>query len=201
MIVDLPNCLDIRLKEQIRGFLKPVDAEYAEYPNTQSIIKWRRKIDCAFNKAVDHWEKVESYVGDEKYTMCILKAQEFVDLATGEEGKDLDAHVLRIKAKFSTNQIIYLIEGLDPWMRKNKNLQNRRYVQEVRDQILGETAATASQKRKKKLEEYVDEDLVEDALLKLQVMHGVLIHHTRVQLETAEWVIVFTQHISTARYM
>jgi crossover junction endonuclease EME1 len=202
MIVDLPSCLDKRLKEQIQTFLKPVEAEHSEYESTQPIIKWRRKIDSEFDEQADHWEKVESYIGREKHIMCIMTAKEFVELATGEEGQDLDTHVLQLKAKFSTNEIIYLIEGLGPWMKKNKNLQNRKYVQEVRSQIPEEVPApTASQKRKKKAElEHVDEDLVEDVLLKLQVVHGVLIHHTKVQIETAEWVIVFTQHISTSRY-
>ncbi|KAG0651351.1 Essential meiotic endonuclease 1 [Hyphodiscus hymeniophilus] len=202
MIVDLPSCLDKRFTEQIQTFLKPVEAQHTQYENTLPILKWRRVIDSEFDKEADHWEKVDSYVGREKHVMCIMRAQEFVHLATGEEGEDLDTHVLRLKAKFAKNKIIYLIEGLEPWMRKNKNLQNRRYVQEVRNQILEEAAAPmASQKRKKKPEmEHVDEDLVEDALLKLQVVHGVLIHHTKVQIETAEWVVIFTQHISTVRY-
>ena len=202
MIVDLPSCLNPRVAEQIQTFLKPVEAEHSQYESEQPIIKWRRKIDAEYNEKADHWEPVESYIGREKHVMCVMTAKEFVDLAIGEEGKDLDSHVLRLKARFATNEIIYLIEGLNQWMRKNKNVQNRKYVQEVRNQMPEDsTAPTASQKRKKKPEpEYVDEDLVEDALLKLQVMHGVLIHHTKVAIETAEWVIVFTQHISTIPY-
>jgi crossover junction endonuclease EME1 len=200
MIVDLPSCLNTRLEEQIQTFLKSVEAEHSQYESTQPIIKWRRKIDAEFDEEAGHWEKVESYIGREKHIMCIVTANEFVELATGEEGKDLDSHVLRLKGKFATNEIIYLIEGLDPWMRKNKTVQNRKYVQQVRGQMPAEEQ-TASQKRRRKPEqEYVDEDLIEDALLKLQVMHGVLIHHTKVAIETAEWVIVFTQHISTIPY-
>ena len=202
MIVDLPSCLEKGLMEQIQTFLTPVEAQHTEYESAHPIIKWRRKIESEFDLEAGHWDKVESYVGREKHIICIMKGPEFIDLATGEEGKDLDSHVLRLKAKFATNAIIYLIEGLEPWMRKNKNLQNRKYVQEVRNQILEEAAAPiASQKRKSKPErEHVDEDLVEDVLLKLQVVHGVLIHHTKVQIETAEWVVIFTQHISTVRY-
>jgi crossover junction endonuclease EME1 len=202
MIVDMPSCLDTRLAEQIRTFLKPVEAEHSEYECTQPVIKWRRKIDSNFNEEAGHWEKVKSYVGSEKHIMFIMTAEEFVDLATGEEGKDLDSHVLRLKAKFSANDIIYLIQGLQPWMRKNKNRQNRKYLQDVRYQMSGEAnAPAASQKRRKRPEQdHVEEDLLEDVLLKLQVMHGVLIHHTSVAIETAEWVVIFTQHISTVRY-
>jgi crossover junction endonuclease EME1 len=206
MIVDLPSCLNTLnplLKEKIENFLKPVEAEYSEWQCKQPIIKWRRKIDAKFNEEAGHWEKVPSYIGTEKHVMCIMTAKEFVDLATGEEGKDLDSHVLGLKAKFDTNEIIYLIEGLEAWMRKNKNLQNRKFVQGVRSQMPEDAPApSANQKRKKKKPEleYVDEDLIEDALLKLQVVHGALIHHTKVMIDTAEWVIIFTQHISTIPY-
>ena len=37
--------------------------------------------------------------------------------------------------------------------------------------------------------------------MELQVMHdGILIHHTTVPLETAQWLAIFTQHISTIPY-
>jgi crossover junction endonuclease EME1 len=85
-----------------------------------------------------------------------------------------------------------------PWMRKNKTIQNRKYTETVRS--IGREEPTASQRSRKKQEEYVDEDLVEDALLRLQVMHGALIHHTAATVETAEWILVFTQHISTVPY-
>ena len=202
MIVDLPSCLESRIMEQIQTFLKPVGAEYSVYESSQRIIKWRRKIDSEYDEEAGHWDTVNPYIRAEKHVMCIINATEFVELATAEEGKDLESHVVRLKAKFSTDNIIYLIEGLEPWMRKNKNVQNRKYVQEVRNQGLeNEAIPTTSQKRRKKPEpEYLDQDLIEDTLLKLQVMHGVLIHHTRVAVETAEWVIVFTQHISTIPY-
>lgn len=200
MIVDIPDCLGLRLREQIQTFLKSVEAEHSQYASSLPIIKWRRKIISEFNEQAGHWEAVEPYIGHEKHIMCIMTAQEFVDFAIAEEGKDMESHVLRLKAKFAKNEIIYLIEGLEPWMKKNKTVRNRKYVQEVRNQDPAEQP-TASQKRKRKPEpEYVDEDLIEDALLKLQVVHGVLIHHTKVAIETAEWVIVFTQHISTCRY-
>src|SRR5262249_35640015 len=46
----------------------------------------------------------------------------------------------------------------------------------------------------------ISEDSVEDALLELQLAHGALIHHTAVAVETARWVVSFTQHISTVPY-
>lgn len=77
-------------------------------------------------------------------------------------------------------------------------IKNRKYAAIVRNQ--GQDEPNASQRAKKRQEGYIDQDLVEDALLRLQVMHGALIHHTAVMVETAEWILVFTQHISTVPY-
>ncbi len=119
------------------------------------------------------------------------------------DGQDLETHVLRLKSTHDDLSPIYLIEGLETWMRKNKNIRNRAYQAAVLRQTDGPGigAPTAGpSKRKKPAAEYIDEDMVEDALLRLQVMHGCLIHHTAVPVETAEWVANFTQHISTIPY-
>ena len=60
---------------------------------------------------------------------------------------------------------------------------------------------TSSRGRKKKTPpEYISDDLIEDALLSLQIRHKVLIHHTASLVESAEWISIFTQHISTIPY-
>ena len=55
-------------------------------------------------------------------------------------------------------------------------------------------------RRRKAAEVYVDEDLIEDALLRLQIMNNCLVHHTATTFESAEWVANFTQHISQIPY-
>ncbi len=119
------------------------------------------------------------------------------------DGQDLESHVLRLKGECDESIPIYLIEGLETWMRKNKNIRNRAYQAAVLSQTDGQVAGPPTagpSKRKKPAAEYIDEDMVEDALLRLQVMHGCLVHHTAVPVETAEWVANFTQHVSTIPY-
>jgi crossover junction endonuclease EME1 len=205
MIVDLPIDLDARLAGQVRQFLGPLEVECKEWSSSiPNIIKWRRKVDSIYNEDIGLWEPVPKQIKPEKHVMCVMVAKEFVDLAMGEEGHELDAHVLRMKAKFDGCAIIYLIEGLTVWMRKNRNVKNRQFTEAVRSQMsqeLDASAASASQKaKKKKQQEYVDENMIEDALLRLQIIHGTQIHHTAAAVDTAQWVMVFTQHISTIPY-
>jgi crossover junction endonuclease EME1 len=202
MIVDIPSCLNEKLAEQSRNFLTPLQIEHSDWESSLPVIKWRRKVIAEWNDDMGHWEPVSLRIKTEKHVMCILSAKEFVDLAMADEGQDLDAHVLRLKAKFESSEIVYMIEGLVAWMRKNRNVKNRQFTAVVRSHLIQEgQEPTASQRSKKKKEqEYVDEDKIEDALLKLQVIHNTLIHHTATQIETAEWIVAFTQHISTVPY-
>jgi len=202
MIVDISSSLNEKLAEQARNFLIPMQIEHSDWQSSLPVIKWRRKVIAQWNDEMGHWEPVPLRIKTEKHIMCILSAKEFVDLAMADEGQDLDAHVLRLKAKFESSEVIYMIEGLTAWMRKNRNVKNRQFTAAVRSHLdLEEQAPTASQKtKKKKVQEYVDEDMIGDALLRLQVIHGTLIHHTAVMIETAEWIVAFTQQISTIPY-
>ncbi|KUJ22971.1 uncharacterized protein LY89DRAFT_727761 [Mollisia scopiformis] len=192
MIVDMPSCINAKLKDQVRTYLESKEATYNEVESTLPVMKWRRNIDREYNEEKAMWDAVPKRIISEDHVMCILLAKELVDLVTGEEGQDLDAHVLRLKAKFDSCKIIYLIEGYNSWFRKNRLAKERQFQAAVRPQ----EPPTASQRRKKKDDEYVHEDLIEDAMLKLHVVHGTLIHHTEAWNATAEWVLNFTEQIS-----
>lgn len=208
MIVDLSNGLDAKLTNQLKVFFSPLGVQLVESgldTGMKNVIKWRRKVEAAYNEELGHWEPVPKRIRSENHVMCIMQAKEFVELATGDEGADLDSHVLRMKSIFRDCEIIYLLEGITQWMRKNKNVKNRAFAEAVRSQIPAEPPAAlkSAQGRKKKagkVQEYVDEDMIEDTLLRLQVMHGAFIHHTGAVVETAQWVVAFTQHISTIPY-
>jgi crossover junction endonuclease EME1 len=200
MIVNLPSCLDSKLTEQVQSFLRKYEVEYSEWESSLPIVKWRRKVVAEYNDEAGHWEPVAPRIKPEKHVICVMNAKDFVDLATGDESQDFNAHVLRLKAKFDGCEVIYLIEGLMVWMRKNRNLKNRQFTEAVRSHLSQEAPTTSQRMKKKKEQDYVDEDLIEDALLRLQAIHGALIHHTNAVIETAEWIFNFTQHISTIPY-
>jgi crossover junction endonuclease EME1 len=211
MIVDLPYSLKgSAVGDQIQKFLKNIQVEvgFVNPCPIPNVISWRRKATARYNMDLGYWEPIQEEIVDEKHVMCLVSAEEFVEMAqTGPNdvaGRDIDTHVLRLKSKFEGCSPIYLIEGLSAWMRKNRNVRNRAFQAAVLyhgDENTGQSGSQViGSRRRKSVQKYVDADLIEDALLKLQVVHKCLIHHTASAMETAEWVSNFTQHISTIPY-
>ncbi|KAK3293238.1 ERCC4 domain-containing protein [Chaetomium fimeti] len=205
MIVDLPTTLDESVKLQAATLLRDLDVHSAPWSSpVENVVKWRRKVSSRYNDELGHWEPVPERIDREKYAMVVVPAAQFVGLVLGEEDASLESHVLRMKRHFPNDTIIYLVEGLSLWLRKNRNARNSQYVSAVRNGLEPppEPSNTQQQRKRKNAnpQTYIDEEVVETALLQLQVLHSVLIHHTIVPLETARWIAVFTQHISTVPY-
>lgn len=205
MIVHLPASINGQsVDTQIRQFLSNlgVDATLYQSP-VPNVIRWRRKVKARWNPELDHWEPLEyMQIENERHVLCIMSAKEFVALAAVQhEEQDVETHVAKLKSAYEKCIPIYLIEGLQTWMRKNRTAENRAYQAKVLSQAqAGEASAGTHSKRRKAAVEIVDEDMIEDALLRLQVLNGCLVHHTMASVETAEWVANFTQHISTIPY-
>ncbi|KAG9242836.1 ERCC4 domain-containing protein [Calycina marina] len=201
MIVVLPSSLENKLKDAILVFMLELSVKTEEYQSTLPVVKWKRKTEAEWDPEAQYFRPCELKIIEEKHIIYVMAAKEFVQLATGEEGNDLDCHVLRLKTKYEDCQIIYLIEGLAKWQKKNKDIKNKAYTDAVRSHLsAAETSTSSSERAKKKYEVYVDDDVIERELLKLQVIHGVLIHHSVVAENTPEWIRSFTQHISTIPY-
>lgn len=206
MIVDLPTTLDESIKLQAVTLLRDLHVDSAPWSSpVENVVKWRRKVSSRYNDELGHWEPVPERIDRENYAMVVVPAARFIDLVLGEADSSLESHVLRMKRHFPNDTIIYLLEGLSLWLRKNRNARNSQYVSAVRNGLEppSDSSSTQQQQRKRKNanpQTYIDEEVVETALLQLQVLHGVLIHHTVASLETARWISVFTQHISTVPY-
>ena len=205
MIVHLPASINGQsVDTQIREFLKNLGVDATLYQSPiPNVIRWRRKVKARWNPELDYWEPLEyMQIENERHVLCIMSAKEFVALATAQnEEQDVETHVAKLKSAYENCIPIYLIEGLQSWMRKNRTAENRAYQAKVLSQAQAdETSAGNQPKRRKAPVEIVDEDTIEDALLRLQVMNGCLVHHTMTTVETAEWVANFTQHISTIPY-
>ncbi|KAK4144038.1 ERCC4 domain-containing protein [Dichotomopilus funicola] len=218
MIVDLPITLDESVKLQAGTLLRDLDVHSTTWQSpVDNIVQWRRKVSSRYNEDLGHWEPIMERIERENYAMVVIPASQFVDLVLGEEDVSLESHVSRIKRLCPKDNIIYLIEGLTIWLRKNRNVRNRQFVSAVRSglepldegndqqqQQQQQPPPSSQPQRKRKAaatpQTYIDEETIETSLLQLQVLHGVLIHHTSIPLETARWIAVFTQHISTVPY-
>lgn len=230
MIVDLPSSMKPSVRLQVETLLEDLSVKHYPYTSpVNNVVKWRRKVKARFNEDAGYWEPTQQErIEPEKHAMVLMTAPEFVELALGAKGSDLEAHVVEVQRHYEGHAVIYLIEGLTLWMRKNRNVRNRQFQSAVRsagaDAANGPAAASASasasasdptpappppsgqaapgrrKKDPKPPPQYIDEDTVEDALLQLQVVHDAKVHHTAAPVETAQWVAIFTQHISTIPY-
>ena len=205
MIVDLPASIDGKsVDTQVRYILKQLRVETSSYSSLlPDIIKWRRKVSAVFNEEMGHWERAPRTVQDEKHALCLIPGKSFAAMASShEKDESVDTHIAKVKSKFPDSNIIYLIEGLETLVKKGKNAKNRSYQAAVRHQGADQQAGAEESRdlggrSNAQSDVHVNEDAVEDALLRLQVIHGCMIYHTMTPAESAEWIASFTQHIST----
>ncbi|KAF4949367.1 hypothetical protein FSARC_13498 [Fusarium sarcochroum] len=195
MMVDIPSSLNPTLTTELQTMLEPFDVQYTTWDSpVENVVKWRRKVRSRYNDDIGLWEPIPLRLEDEKHALVVMTADEFVKLALDDE---IPSHIAKMQRHFADHHIIYLMQGLTLWMRKNRNLRNRQFASNVRAQ---EASTSTAGRRNKPTEGYVSEETIEDALLQLQVMHEALIHHTLTSMETAEQILTFTQHISTIPY-
>lgn len=216
MIVDLPAGFNPTIRLQVETLLGELEVECTTIPQDETgnstpdgVVTWRRKVKSRYDEELGHWEPTPLRIEEDDHVLVLLPAAELVKLALGRgqgavgaadghgEGTTLDDHVEQMRARFPGRKLIYLVEGLLLWMRKNRAVRNRQFTAAVRGLADAGPAAAApaagqastSSRRRKNVApppEYVDEDVVEDALLSLQVVHGALIHHTAVPVESAQ---------------
>lgn len=226
MIIDMDSSLEgTSVGNQAVEYMKRLGVEYTFFTSSiRGIVKWRRKVKATFNDALGYWEPCAQHIKPENHVLCVLTAQDFVDMVIASESSDegssnmndngLERHVQKIKGTHPGCKPIYLIEGLAIWMRKNHNARNRAYQAEVRRQFTNDNnnndnnpnpPPTSNSRKnantnKPETTPPVADDTIEDALLHLQVTHASLIHHTAAAPETAEWLKTFTEHVSTIPY-
>ncbi|GAB0136288.1 hypothetical protein EsDP_00004594 [Epichloe bromicola] len=198
MIVDLPSGLNTGLAVQVKEMLQGLGVEHATWscPN-HNVIKWRRKVTSRFNDEMGLWEPITPRIAHEAIVIVIVAADEFVSLVL-EDG--LGRRIIDIQSQHARKKLVFLLQGMTTWIRKNRSNRNRQFTSGVRSAGGGPTSTSASASKPRAAAEYVSEDVIEDAMLSLHVEHGILVHHTTVPTETARWVVNFTQHISTIPY-
>lgn len=221
MIVDLASSfIDTNIGHLTTQYMQELKVETSFFESTiPNVIKWRRKVRATYDEEAREWRPCALHISLEKHVLCLLTAQEFVDMVIRQRAEfeldnpeTLELHVLRMRSAHPSCKIIYMIEGLAKWKRQNS--RNKVYQAEVRRQIEMNglnggpcESAPSNQSRRKKApskkpedQPPVDPDLIEDALLQLQVSHECLIQHTNTSGESAEWIKIFTEHVSTIPY-
>ena len=201
MIVDLPASMDgTRLADKARLRFQEIGADVALYQSpVPNVVKWRRKVKARWNEELDRWDPLDSMViEEEKHILCFMSAEEFSQRAMRAEGdEDIELHHTKLRSTYNDCTPIYLIENLHGLMKKKMTAQNRAF----QAQVNGQEYITYHQRKSAQQEGLqIDEDVIEDALLRLQVEHNCLVHHTREAGDSALWIAHFTQHISAIPY-
>ena len=204
MLVDVPAIMaEGHMATELQKVLKELDVECTTYEG--SVVKWRRKSKTVFNREKQHWELRPETIINEAHVLCITSAADFVQQALAGDNA-LDGYVQEVQATFADCQILYVIEGLESYLKKQRNAKNRSYVAAVRQEAAASPSKsrTAKSPTKSRTAEppppVVDEERIEDALISLPIRTGVYIFQTVNALETAEWIGDFTQHIATVPY-
>ncbi|KAJ3477589.1 hypothetical protein NLG97_g8800 [Lecanicillium saksenae] len=191
MIVDIPTSLPSTIKVQLETLLDGLEVQHLDYDGDLHVVRWRRKVNSKFDDESGQWVPTPLRIEKEEHALVFMAAEDMVQLALDDA---LDSHMSTIRRQYPNEKLVYVLQGVTTWMRKNRNIRNRQFAAGVRSQEAGQPA---NGRRRADQAEYIDEDMVEDAILRLQVEHDVLIHHTAIPLETAQWISIFTQNIST----
>jgi len=220
MIVDLPLSLDEAVRVQAETLLRDLGVFCTTWNSpVENVVRWRRKVKANYNEELGLWEPVPERIEKEGFAMVIMTAQRYVDIVLGDsddptvfDSTGIDAHVTRMRSAFPGDTLIYMIEGLNLWLRKNRTARNRQFVSAIRsgldnnlDNNPSEPPPSTQSRRRKQNpspQSYIDENVISYSLLHLQIHHSpnLQIHHTTLPLDTARWIAIFTQHISTVPY-
>jgi len=245
MIVDVTSLFQgTSIGNQVEEYMKQADIEMHYFdeeinwtPGVErdlygNIIRWRRKVGSAYNDEQGLWEPTSrTRIQREEHVLIHMPAPEFVatmvtsnpvsslDTVPREEAMkaNLDAHVVALRSRYHPCIPIYVVEGMNTWLKKNANAKNRQYAAAVRAQMedLAEEPSNAgssstqsrSKKRKKTAAassidlSFITSEQVEDILLHLQLAHQpIFIQHTASPANTAFQILTLTQQLSTRPY-
>ncbi|KAK6359857.1 hypothetical protein TWF696_000990 [Orbilia brochopaga] len=198
MIVDMSSDMHVsRVGTQLGTFLGELNVTHAPFNSSvPNVVKWRRKVTSTWDENDDVFVPLAvPEIRNENHVLAVLDAKTFVDLTNAPE--ELEIYIAQIKSAYPTCKPIIVIEGLAKLVNKSRNDQSRAYAAQVRNRMREGASETV---RMNKAAQAVDEDSVEDALLKLQVVHGCLICQTVAYMDTAEAIVSYTQHISQIPY-
>ncbi|KAK4934900.1 hypothetical protein LTR10_023933 [Elasticomyces elasticus] len=240
MIVDMSGFLKgTSVGDQVEEYMRNLEVEVNYFDDEVNLtefildqmrygnlVTWRRTVKSTYNDEDGQWEPAsKSRIMKEKHVLVHLPAVEFAAIATVRKPRsestepptesqmqaNLDTHVASLRQRFGDCIPIYLIEGLNGWLKKTANARNREYTTAVRAQLATSTtepgpARTRLRKPKKPSTDLLDlssvtSDIVDGLLLHLQLAHQpILIHHTTSPGTTASQISALTQHLATRPY-
>ena len=177
------------------------------------VVKWKRKVEAVYNEDEGQWVPTERpRTETEPHVAILLNGLDFAQVAAGKGEQmtlakmkeNFDLHVTSLRSRFLDARLIYIIQGLYAWIKRNENAKNREYTAAVRAEVEDQPASQPKKRKTARIAQHlaaVTADAAEDIQLYLQVQHQPLVvHHTTSDASTASQILSFTQSLSARRY-
>ncbi|KAK9360540.1 hypothetical protein V1504DRAFT_145138 [Lipomyces starkeyi] len=194
--------------KKLQSILTPLGIEVSTSwtSPTRNMIKWRRKVKAEYNDALGHFVPIPEEVRKESFILTVLTGVEFVDMVIENR---LIENATSIRRIYPDLKSIYMIEGLNSFFKKMTAQTQREFNNMVQDALGNSTSKTKKQRNEegdlflkvqRAYNHRLHPDLVEDALIMLQVEYDCLVFHSTTTLDSAEWIAILTQDIGTIPY-
>jgi len=198
MIVEMESSLlDSPIGRLIKSILieKQVTIQSLDCP-TPNIITWSRRVTTRYDPIIEAYTPILEKIEQESHVLVYQPMQSFAKMVS-----DATLHTFcnGLQRSFANKKLLLLIEGMDDYMKKSTKKRNREFAAAVRNAI-GTDENTPSRRRKRSVDERIDEALVQEELIWLQLVARCLIIHTKNEKETAEMVGILTTDIATIPY-
>ncbi|KAG1054378.1 hypothetical protein G6F43_003613 [Rhizopus delemar] len=208
MIVDIhPNFRLTNAGKLLEAALKKKLAEVhslldQEKDNPRYTIAWRRKCSAEWNTDSQTFIPLEKMnIIKEPFVLIYMHIDELNELIQSET---IYNHIKQIQQSVKDDQILLLIEGLEPYYKKRALLQKRIFDNQVRQNIQDINTVAASSSRRVRgvedIEKLPSRETIEQCLNELQILHDIMIVPTKNDEDTASWIESLTTDLALGRY-
>jgi crossover junction endonuclease EME1 len=198
LITYLSPTLPDTLHDEVINFIEPLGIDTREWTtSTMDVIKFVRKVSSEWDEEGSMFRPCDEYKKDEEWIIHWMKADKFIDLVCNDQtGLALRFHLEKLKNVIHGNKILIILEGLGAFLAKARTARNRAHDTAVRNQ-----RGEESRYRKDDQQfQYVSEEIVENALIEMQLVHEIRIVQTAAIPESAEWISILATDIASIPY-
>ncbi|KAG4306228.1 hypothetical protein PORY_000216 [Pneumocystis oryctolagi] len=194
MIVNIDkNILSSPLGPILSDLFKKEECEFNVWSSpVPNLISWKRKVVAEYDEKLGYFVPIPETIRTEKHILVYMKASELLKI---KSDSCMDELVKQLTKEFPDSKIIYMIESIDALLRKIKNSRNRRYISAIRANIETNNSEPISIQS-----DEIDDEQIENMMLRLQLVHNAFIVNTSSIENSAEWIYILTSDISTIPY-
>ncbi|CAO3629111.1 unnamed protein product [Mucor hiemalis] len=200
IIIDMhPKFCDTKAGVLLRSVLERKEAVTKLVEHRKHHVSWRRLVKSEWDEDTATFVPYDlPKIINEPYVLVYLDALDFVKYVKEDTVND---YIDSIQGTSPNQQVMLLIEGLEAYYNKKKNLERRQFDNQIRSTIEGSAGLSASKrKREEEIEEGPDRKVVEDCINYLQIIKSIMFVITKDDEDTASWLDSLTTDLALRRY-